>query len=119
MRGRAVTVMRKAATYDEDMDLVETWETEAVVDNVLVSWGAGSALSGDEHADGAAADVTISIPRGCPLTDLTGRRVLLPAPWDSEGGYEVVGLARPTCDPSAVPMRNPWYWSVHLRAVSG
>lgn len=119
MRGRTVTVMRKAVSYDGDMDRTEAWEAEAVVDNVLVSWQGGTSLSGDEHPDGAAADVAISIPRECPLTDLTGRRVLLPAPWESEGGYEVVGLARPTCDPSAVPMRNPWYWTVRLKAVRG
>ena len=119
MRGRTVEVLRKSVSYDEGMDKTETWETEASVGNVLVRWGAEADFSTEDHASGVRADATIALPVGCGLSDLTGRRVRLPEPWG--GDYEVVGMARPSTDVDSFGgrWRNPWYWTVRLKAVDG
>lgn len=113
--GTTVTVLRpSAAVLDRFGNEVPADPLPEAVHNVIVADPSAEDMEA-ARALGASVSFTLHFPKGFEGS-LEGCTVVLPAPWDNEGGYRVVSDPRPYMDAN-----TPGVWNrpVMVEAAHG
>lgn len=109
LSGEAVAVLTPSVTYDEHMEVVETWVREEV-QNVLVAPGSTADVEDSTRPHGTRAVFTLGFPKTFSKS-LRGCRV------EVRGStYSVIGDPQPN---SAANCPTAWWYTAEVEAVDG